>query len=57
VQSARLGNVQSDDSKVDLRNGSPGDSLILTLSSSWAEISGTVSDANGPVAGAFVEIV
>jgi hypothetical protein len=57
VQSARLGNVESDNSKIDLRNGSHGDSLILTLSANWAEISGTVSDANGPVAGAFVEFV
>jgi hypothetical protein len=57
VRAARLGNAPSDDDTVDLRVGSHGDPLTLMLSADWAEVTGTVSDSNGPVAVAIVEMI
>lgn len=38
--------------RLDARNGSGGDPVTLLVSANWGEISGTVSDSNGPVANA-----
>jgi hypothetical protein len=38
---------------LDVRSGSPGP-VTLTLSSNFCEVSGTLSDANGPVADAQI---
>jgi protocatechuate 3,4-dioxygenase beta subunit len=51
VKSLRAGDTEVDGDILDLRNGSPGP-VTVTLSSNFCEISGTVSDANGPVSGA-----
>jgi hypothetical protein len=51
VKSLRTGDTEVDGDILDARNGSPGP-LTVTLSSNFCEISGTVSDANGPVSGA-----
>jgi hypothetical protein len=56
VRSIRLGAVEVDGDILDLRNGSGGGSLTLLVSAATCEISGTVSDSDGPVAGAMVEI-
>jgi len=56
VKSLRAGNTETDGDMLDVRNGSPGP-VTITLSSNYCEISGTVSDAKGPVADARVVLV
>jgi hypothetical protein len=51
VKSLRAGDTEVEGNILDLRNGSPG-ALTVTLSSNFCEISGTVSDTNGPVSDA-----
>jgi hypothetical protein len=54
VKSLSLGSVESGDGTLDVRNGSGGVPLTLLVSADWGEIGGTVSDSDGPVAGAIV---
>ena len=56
VKSMTLGSVRMDGDILDLRNGSGGASLTAVASSNACEISGTVSDFNGPVVGAQVAL-
>jgi hypothetical protein len=51
VKSVRAGDTETEGAMVDLRNGSPGP-LTVSVSSNFCEISGTVSDTKGRVAGA-----
>jgi protocatechuate 3,4-dioxygenase beta subunit len=53
VKSVSLGSVPSD-GWLDVRNGSGGAPLTVVVSAAWGEISGTVSDSNGPVGGVVV---
>jgi len=53
VKSLRAGDTEVDGDVLDVRNGAPGP-LTVTLSSNYCEISGTVSDSNGPLADATV---
>jgi hypothetical protein len=55
VKSVRAGNTGTDGDIVDLRNGAAGP-VTLTVSSNFSEISGTVSDSNGPASEATVVI-
>jgi Carboxypeptidase regulatory-like domain len=57
VRSVRLGAVESDGRSVDLRNASGAVSLAVVVSAAHGEVSGTVSDDKGPVAGAVVELM
>ena len=54
VKSLSLGSVQVDGDILDVRNGSGGGALTLTISADTGEISGIVSDSKGPVAGVMV---
>jgi protocatechuate 3,4-dioxygenase beta subunit len=54
VKSVFLGSKESEDGTLDFRNGTGGGEVTLVVSAAWGEISGTVSDANGPVSGALV---
>jgi len=49
VKSLRIGEKESEGDVLDVRNGGAGP-LTITLSSNYCEVSGTVSDAKGPVA-------
>jgi hypothetical protein len=53
VKSLRAGETESEGDILDMRNGSAGP-LTVTVSSSFCEISGTVSDSKGPVTDAPV---
>ncbi|HUB82352.1 MAG TPA: carboxypeptidase regulatory-like domain-containing protein [Bryobacteraceae bacterium] len=53
VKSIRAGDTEVEGSILDVRNGSPGP-VTLTLSSNYCEISGAVSDSNGPLSNAIV---
>jgi hypothetical protein len=57
VKSMRLGPTQIDAALLDLRQGAAGNSLTLVMSSAMGEISGTVTDENGPVATAMVALI
>jgi protocatechuate 3,4-dioxygenase beta subunit len=54
VRSIRLGSETTEGDLLDLRNGASGGALLLQVSSAVGEISGVVSDSNGPVASARV---
>jgi hypothetical protein len=56
VQSVRIGGKQTAGDILDVRSGAPGP-VTVTLSSNRCEISGTVSDSNGPLTGAMVGMV
>jgi len=56
VKSVRAGDTETEGDILDVRNGSPGP-VTVTVSSNFCEISGTVSDANGPVKNAYVVLV
>jgi len=53
VRSVRVGETETEGDILDLRNGSSGP-LTVTVSSNFCEVSGTVSDSNGPVTDAAV---
>jgi hypothetical protein len=55
VKSLRLGAVEGD--TLDVRNGSGGAARTLLVCAARGEISGTVSDSNGPVSGAKVIVM
>jgi hypothetical protein len=54
VKSMRLGDSEIEGGILDLRHGPGNGSLTLRVSSATAEVSGTVKDEKGPVAGAHV---
>jgi hypothetical protein len=56
VRSIRAGSVETEGNMLDLTHGPPGP-LTVSMSSVTCEVSGTVSDANGPVAKAWVLLV
>jgi hypothetical protein len=56
VKSVRIAGKETDGDILDVRSGAPGP-VTVTLSSNRCEISGTVSDSNGPVTGATVGLV
>jgi hypothetical protein len=56
VKSIRAGETETDGEMLDVRNGSPGP-VTVTLSSNFCEVSGTVSDSDGPVKDAPVALV
>lgn len=53
VRSVRIGMAETEGDILDVRNGSSG-TVTLSISSNFAEVSGTVSDSKGPVEGATV---
>jgi hypothetical protein len=53
VKSVRVGDTETEGDSLDVRNGSGGP-LVVTVSSNFCEVSGTVSDSKGPVASATV---
>ena len=55
VKSVRQGPAETEGDFLDVRNG-PAGPITVTVSNHGAQISGTVSDANGPVANARVAI-
>jgi hypothetical protein len=55
VKSLRIGDTESEGDILDVRNGGAGP-LTITLSSNYCEISGTVSDAKGPVTDAAIAL-
>jgi hypothetical protein len=57
VKSMRIGSTQADGAVLDLRQGAPGTSLTLVLSSAMGSVTGTVSDDRGPLATAMVALV
>jgi len=57
VKSVRLGDVETAGPILDVRNGANGAALTVVVSSNMCEVSGTVSDSNGPVADARVALV
>jgi len=56
VKSMRLGSQDVEGNVIDLRYGASG-ALTLVVSADTCEISGTVSDAKGPMAGAMVGLL
>jgi hypothetical protein len=56
VKSVRAGDTETDGDILDVRNGSVGP-VTVTISSNFCEISGTVSDSNGPATNAMVMLV
>lgn len=56
VKSVRAGETESMGDILDVRNG-PAGPLTVTVSANFCEVSGTVSDSKGPVAGAEVSLV
>jgi protocatechuate 3,4-dioxygenase beta subunit len=56
VKSVRAGDTETDGDILDVRNGSAGP-VTVTISSNFCEISGTVTDSNGPVSDAMVALV
>ena len=54
VKSVRMGETTSEGPVLNLSQGSGGAAVTVTLSSAYGEISGTVRDDKGPVAGANV---
>ena len=57
VKSLRLGDTEMPDGILDLRNGAGNAALTVVLSSAVGQISGTVTDSNGPVASATIALV
>ena len=57
VKAITLGSNRVEANWVNLRGGSAGASLTVLVSSAFGSISGTVSDGDGPVAGAKVALV
>jgi hypothetical protein len=57
VRTVRLGNVDSSDGMLDVRNGGSGAPLAIVMSAAFAEVAGTVTDSNGPVKGAEVMLM
>jgi hypothetical protein len=53
VKSVRAGSTEVEGDILDVRNGAPGP-VTLTMSSNFCEISGSVSDSNGPLSRATV---
>jgi hypothetical protein len=53
VKSVRAGATETEGGILDVRNG-PSGAITVTLSSDFCEVSGTVNDNSGPVAGATV---
>ena len=56
VRSLRLGLDATDGNLFDLRNGASGGALSVLVSSAVGEVTGVVSDGNGPVANARVTL-
>ena len=56
VRSLRLGMDATEGSLLDLRNGVTGGALSVRISSAVGEVTGVVSDGNGPVANARVTL-
>jgi protocatechuate 3,4-dioxygenase beta subunit len=56
IKSIRLGDAETEGDVLDLRNGG-GAAVTIVVSSAVAQVSGTVTDSNGPVAGATVVLV
>jgi hypothetical protein len=56
VKSVRAGETETEGNMLDVRNGSPG-LVTVTVSSNFCELSGTVSDTNGPVSDARILIL
>jgi hypothetical protein len=56
VRSLRLGLDASEGNLLDLRNGAAGGVLSVLLSSAMGEVTGVVSDSNGPVPNASVAL-
>jgi hypothetical protein len=56
IRSLRLGMDTSEGNFLDLRNGASGGLLSVVVSSAVGEISGVVSDSNGPVSNARVAL-
>jgi hypothetical protein len=56
VKSMRLGMTEIDGAVLDLSNGSGGEPLAVTASSTFGAVSGTVSDSQGVVAGIAVAL-
>ena len=56
VKSVRAGSTETDGDVIDLRNGSPGP-VTISVSSNFAEVSGTVSDSQGPAKDVAVVLV
>lgn len=56
IRSLRLETETSEGNLLDLRNGATGGALSVLVSSAVAEISGVVSDGNGPAANARVAL-
>jgi hypothetical protein len=54
IKSIRIGSTQVEGNVLDLRQGAPGDSVAVVVSSATGSISGTVSDDKGPVSAATV---
>ena len=54
MKSLRLGVAEGDGDVLDVRNGPGGDALTLVVSARTVEISGTVTDYQGPANGAPV---
>ena len=54
IKRLRLGANEMADAILDLRGGASGDPLMIELSTGAARMTGTVSDAQGPAAGALV---
>jgi hypothetical protein len=57
VKAVTLGSERVDGNVVNLRGGSSGAAVTVLVSSAFGSVSGTVSDASGPVAGARVALV
>jgi hypothetical protein len=57
VKSVTVGKIESQGSELDLSYGTNGASVVVTLASTFGTVTGTVSDAKGPAAGARVLIL
>lgn len=57
VKAVTLGSNAVDGNVLNLRNGAAGTSLSVLLSSAFGSVSGTVSDGDGPVAGARIALL
>jgi hypothetical protein len=54
IKSIRIGSTQVDGNVLDLRQGTPGDSVTIVVSSAMGTISGKVTDDKGPATAASV---
>jgi Carboxypeptidase regulatory-like domain len=57
IKSMRLGDTEMQGSFLDVRNGTGGAALTVVVSSLVGQISGTVTNSDGPVAGATIALV